>query len=307
MNAVTRFCISMSLLLLGAFAVNSTCQSNDEFIINRSESELDNRYQYPYDLLSLVIEATTADFGDGSLLVTDLHMSRNRIFRSLKAGEGINVIAEASKENWNEDLIPIKIPIRKGIQGFRLFIIKQENATLLANIKTLSQLVSLKTGSGSQWSTKVAMQQAGFDVVESTLYENLFNMLSKGRFVTFGRGVNEVFQEVSQFHLQYPELMVDEHLLLHIPLVTYYYVSPNQPRLAKRIEVGLKRIIENGQFDQLFYQRHCEFLLKAKLNNRLVFKIDNPYIAETDIISSVGKDFLLNPKDDFDTLCKPYR
>ncbi len=41
--------------------------------------------------------------------------------------------------------------------------------------------------------------------------------------------------------------MVDEHLLLHIPLVTYYYVSHNQPRLAKRIEVGLKRIIENGQ------------------------------------------------------------
>ncbi|MCT8985559.1 hypothetical protein [Shewanella phaeophyticola] len=306
MNAVTRFCISMSLLLLGAFALNPTCQSNDEFIINRSESELDNRYQYPYDLLTLVIEATTMDFGEGSLLMTDLHMSRNRIFRSLKEGDGINVIAEASKVSWNEELIPIKIPIRKGIQGFRVFIVKQENATVLANITSLPQFVSLKTGSGSQWSTKVAMQQAGFDVVESTLYDNLFNMLSKGRFVTFGRGVNEVFQEVSQFHQQYPELMVDEHLLLHIPLATYFYVSPNQPRLARRIEVGLQRIIENGQFDQLFYQRHCEFLLEAKLNNRLVFKIDNPYISETDI-SSVGNDFLLNPKDDFDTLCKQYR
>ena len=307
MNSPLRFYIVLSFLILAGIVASPTCQSNDQFMINRSESELDSRYQYTYELLALVIQATTADFGEGSLLVTDMHMSRNRIFRSLKEGDGINVIAEASKENWNEELIPIRIPIRKGIQGFRLFIIKKDNVSMLANITTLDQLISLKTGSGSQWSTKVAMQQAGFEVVESTLYENLFNMLSKGRFVTFGRGVNEVFQEVSLFSQQYPELMVDEHLMLHIPLVTYYYVSPNQPRLAKRIEVGLQRIIENGQFDQFFYQHHCEYLLKAKLNNRVIFKIDNPYIAETEVISLVGKHFLLNPKDDFDTLCQQYR
>ena len=57
--------------------------------------------------------------------------------------------------------------------------------------------MSLPTGSGCQWSTKIAMQQAGFKVVESVHYENLFNMLSKGRFITFGRGVNEAYQEIA--------------------------------------------------------------------------------------------------------------
>ena len=284
-----------------------TCQSDDQFVINRSESELDSRYQYTYDLLALIIEATKADFGEGSLVVAEMRMSRNRIFRSLKDGESINVIAEASRSTWNEELIPIKIPIRKGIQGFRVFIIKKDNASTLANITTLAQLTSLKTGSGSQWSTKYAMQQAGFDVMESTQYENLFTMLAKGRFVTFCRGVNEVFQEITQFNQLYPELIIDEHLMLHIPLATYYYVSPNQPRLAQRIQVGLQRIIENGQFDQLFYQRHCEFLLKSKLDKRLIFKIDNPYLSETEIISSLGNGFMLNPRDDFNQLCKQYQ
>ena len=307
MNAVQRSCLLLTLLIIGGMMLASTCHSEDQFVINRSESELDSRYQYTYDLLALVIEATHADFGEGSLVVADTRMSRNRIFRSLKGGEGVNVIAEAPQLEWNQELIPIKIPIRKGIQGFRLFIIKKDNIRTLANVSTLAQLMVLKTGSGSQWSTKFAMTKAGFDVVESTQYETLFNMLSKDRFITFGRGVNEVFQELSLFKPLYPELVVDEHVLLHIPLATYYYVSPNKPRLAQRIEVGLKRIIANGQFDQLFYQHHCEFLLNAKLYNRLIFKIDNPYISEAEITSVVGKDFLLDPKDDFEALCLQYQ
>ncbi|MGI2113124.1 hypothetical protein ACRN9G_05915 [Shewanella frigidimarina] len=306
MDDLRRFLWFFNLLIFGVLTGVSASYANDQFIINHSESELDNRYQYTYDLLTLVIEATKADFGEASLTVSDMIMSRNRIFRALKDGQTINVIAEASKLEWDEQLIPIRIPIRKGIQGFRIFIIKQENAAALANITTLAQLTSLNTGSGSQWSTKVALQLAGFNVVESTEYDNLFNMLSKGRFVTFGRGVNEIFQEVALFKQHYPELVVDEHIMLNIPLATYYYVSPNKPRLAQRIQIGLQRIIDNSQFDQLFYQHHCTYLLKSKLNQRLIFKIENPFISESEMTSIVGNDFLLNPKDDFSVLCSQY-
>lgn len=306
MDNLQRLGIIFCILSLWVLANIPVTYANDQFIINQSESKLDHRYQYTYDLLQLVIDATKADFGEASLQVSDLIMSRNRIFRALQEGETINVIAEASNLQWNKQLIPIKIPIRKGIQGFRIFIIKKENVSRLAQITSLAQLTALDTGSGSQWSTKVAMQQAGFKIIESNQYDSLFNMLLKGRFITFGRGVNEVFQEVEQFNQQYPDLVVDESIMLHIPLATYYYVSPNKPRLAQRIQIGLQRIIDNGQFDQLFYQRHCDFLIKSKLNQRLVFKIDNPFISESEMTSIVGKDFLLNPMDDFSILCKKY-
>lgn len=196
MDDLRRFLWFFNLLIFGVLTGVSASYANDQFIINHSESELDNRYQYTYDLLTLVIEATKADFGEASLTVSDMIMSRNRIFRALKDGQTINVIAEASKLEWDEQLIPIRIPIRKGIQGFRIFIIKQENAAALANITTLAQLTSLNTGSGSQWSTKVALQLAGFNVVESTEYDNLFNMLSKGRFVTFAPVLMKFFKRL---------------------------------------------------------------------------------------------------------------
>lgn len=293
------FCIGILTCIPNSHAV-------DTFKMNPPESENDHRYQYTYDLLTLIIEATNNDFGVASIQISDDIMSRNRIFRGLLEGNNINVMAEASNAQWDEQLIPIKIPIRKGIQGFRVFIIKDKNVSIMANVNTLAQLVALETGSGSQWSSKAAMQSAGFKVIESIHYDNLFNMLSMGRFVTFGRGINEAFKEIELFNSRYPDLVVDNHILLHIPLATYYYVAPDQPRLASRIQEGLKRIIAIGKFDELFYQRHCDFLLKSNMNHRTVFKIKNPLVSEAEMTSIVGKDFLINPSSDFSTLCKKY-
>ena len=301
-----RFSLFTLLFSIGIWTYIPNSYAVDTFIINPPESNNDHRYQYTYDLLTLIIEATNNDFGVGTIQISDVVMSRNRIFRGLLEGKTVNVIAEASNSQWDEQLIPIKIPIRKGIQGFRVFIIKKQNLPIMANINTLAQLMALDTGSGSQWSSKAAMQNAGFNVIESIQYDNLFNMLSMGRFITFGRGVNEAFQEVEQFKQQYPDLVVDDNILLHIPLATYYYVAPNQPRLATRIQEGLKRIIANGKFDELFYRRHCEFLLKSNINHRRVFKINNPLTTEAEMTSIVGKDFLLEQSSDFSALCEKY-
>ncbi|WP_249555720.1 MULTISPECIES: hypothetical protein [Shewanella] len=306
MMTFQRFSLFTLLFSIGIWTYIPNSYAVDTFIINPPESNNDHRYQYTYDLLTLIIEATNNDFGVGTIQISDVVMSRNRIFRGLLEGKTVNVIAEASNSQWDEQLIPIKIPIRKGIQGFRVFIIKKQNLPIMANINTLAQLMALDTGSGSQWSSKAAMQNAGFNVIESIQYDNLFNMLSMGRFITFGRGVNEAFQEVEQFKQQYPDLVVDDNILLHIPLATYYYVAPNQPRLATRIKEGLKRIIANGKFDELFYRRHCEFLLKSNINHRRVFKINNPLTTEAEMTSIVGKDFLLEPSSDFSTLCEKY-
>lgn len=306
MMTFQRFSLFTLLFCIGIWTYIPNSYAVDTFIINPPESNNDHRYQYTYDLLTLIIEATNNDFGVGTIQISDVVMSRNRIFRGLLEGKTVNVIAEASNSQWDEQLIPIKIPIRKGIQGFRVFIIKKQNLPIMANINTLAQLMALDTGSGSQWSSKAAMQNAGFNVIESIQYDNLFNMLSMGRFITFGRGVNEAFQEVEQFKQQYPDLVVDDNILLHIPLATYYYVAPNQPHLATRIQEGLKRIIANGKFDELFYRRHCEFLLKSNINHRRVFKIINPLTTEAEMTSIVGKDFLLEPSSDFSTLCEKY-
>lgn len=104
MDNLQRFRVFLRFLLLMGLTSAPITYANDQFIINHSESNLDHRYQYTYDLLQLVIDATNADFGQASLEVSDVIMSRNRILRELQDGQTINVIAEASSLEWNTKL-----------------------------------------------------------------------------------------------------------------------------------------------------------------------------------------------------------
>jgi hypothetical protein len=267
----------------------------NKIVLNKELSKLDSRYQYTYDLITLIIEATP-EFGPSEVETSNFHMTRGRALIELKSGKLVNVMAEAPKPEWDENLLVIPIPIRKGIQGLRVFIIGNKNDKLLKNINTLEGFKNLSTGSGTHWSTRTAMEEAGFEVITGSNYDGLFGMLSKGRFSTFGRGINEAYSEVENQQNKYPNLIVDTHVLLHIPLVTYFYVSPKAPEVAKRIKVGLLRLIESGSFDLFFYKRHCKDILKAQINKRKVFHIPNSLVSKKRMLSLVNDDYLIDAK-----------
>ena len=257
-------------------------------------------------MLTLIIEATP-EFGPSDVETSNFHMTRDRALIELKSGDLINVMAEAPKPEWDENLIVVPIPIRKGIQGFRVFVVNNKNTSLLKSVNTLEELKEFPTGSGSHWSTRTALENAGFEVITGSNYDGLFGMLSKERFLTFGRGINEAYSEVENQQNNYPNLIVDKHILLHIPLVTYFYVSPKKPEIAERIKVGLLRLIENGSFDWFFYKRHCKDILKAQINKRKVFHIPNSLVSKKRMLSLVNKDYLMDTKSKLYETCHKHQ
>ena len=288
------------LVLLSCLA--SLTNASQDVIFNKPLSPFDPRYIYAYELMELIYKVTP-EYGNAKIRTSDFNMTRSRIFQELKKGTLVNVVAEAPQKEWDSNLIAVPIPIRKGLQGFRIFIIKDKNVEKLAQVDSLKSLQSLSTGSGRAWSTRLAMEKSGFLVVTSNGYESLFAMLSVDRFTTFGRGVNEAYQEVHSHQAQYPDLVVDEHILLKIPLASYFYVSPAFPELADRIKVGLLRLIDNGDFDQFFYQKYCSDILKANMAKRMLFKIDNPQVSRERMLSLVDDDFLLDPTISYQKIC----
>ncbi|MEM9633652.1 MAG: amino acid ABC transporter substrate-binding protein, partial [Pseudomonadota bacterium] len=149
----------------------------------------------------------------------------------------------------------------------------------LAEVDTLEKLQAFPTGSGAQWSTRSVMEQAGFQVVTSEDYEALFKMLKLRRFLTFGRGINEVFKEQESFVDSNQSLIVEKTLCLFIPLPTYFFVSPAHPDLARLIEIGLKQMIADGSFDRHFLDFHHADLSRANLSKRKIFAISNPNLS----------------------------
>lgn len=274
-----RSCHLILFTLLFSFVVVSAT-AEEVILVNRPLSADDKRYDYPQALLLKILERTSARYGPAHIEQAPVHMKRDRTLHELMKGNLIHVMAEAPKPEWVEKLLPVRIPIRKGIQGFRLFLIRKENQSVLSKITTLGELKAIATGTGAQWSTTRVLEKSGFNAVTGNHYEGLFDMLMSDRFMTFGRGINEVFVEYESRKETFPDLAVEQDLLLYIPLPTYFFISPTKPHLAERIKAGLLAMIDDGTFDEFFEQHFGPLIQKANLSERKIFKINNPNLSQ---------------------------
>ncbi|ASP36397.1 hypothetical protein [Labrenzia sp. VG12] len=173
----------------------------------------------------------------------------------------------------------MRVPLHKGLQGIRLFLINKRDQQDLSEVKTLKDLQRFPTGSGEQWSITPVLRDSGFHVVTAEGQRELYEMLRLRRMITFGRGVFEIFEELEKYGAGYPELVVEDHLALFVPLPVYFFVSPRHPELARHIETGLQRMIEDGSFDEHFLKYHGEDIEKASLSRRTLFRIPNPHLS----------------------------
>ena len=249
-----------------------------EVTINAPFSELDSRYEYPRELLELVMAATAVSDSPCTVKTSPVVMLRERSLHELIDGSIIQVMAEATQASWEQQLLTVRIPIRKGLQGYRLLLIRSSDQGRIAELN-VDQLKRLPSGGGHDWTTTPLMRQAGFNMVTGSDYNSLFRMLDRSRIDTFARGVNEVFHEQQSFSKVYPGLTVDSHWLLYIPLPTYFFVTPHRPDLAERIERGLRQLIQDGRFDQLFMRYFGDDIRQARLDQRRLIRIDNPNLS----------------------------
>lgn len=264
-------------LILG-FAHHSL--ANDIIRIIQAHSELDKRYIYSHALLHAILENTRGEHGDYEIQLVLTDTQRNRALVEILSGETINVHVVPTKAEWEEKTIPIRIPVRKGLLGYRLFLIHKDKQETFSAIKELDELKSLRAGLRQQWSTTKAMQTLGFNVVTGSDYEGLFGMLAtRERFDYFPRGVNEVFTEYKTRKDIHPEIRIEQNKALYLPLPTYIFVSPAFPSLAIRLEKGLQRIVEDGSFDVLFMEHHRDSICEANLAMRQIFYVDNPLLT----------------------------
>jgi hypothetical protein len=297
---VCRIGIASTMVLVTFFSHLSL--AGQPVLINQPLSDVDPRYEYIYELLSLVLETTEAEHGALELQQASMVISRDRTLASLIAGNSIHVMAEAPKPHWGENLLSVEIPLRKGMQGFRVFILHSRNESKLRSVNSFDELINLPTGSGTQWSTRQAMEMAGFDVVTSPSYKGLFGMLSANRFTTFSRGINEAYREVEAHKHDYPNLIVDDKFLLQIPLPTYFYVTPKRPKLAQRIRRGLLQLTASGEFDRFFYRYHCDDLVRSHMSERRLFKVNNPLLEKPESLEDTAR--WIDPKTDYASLCR---
>lgn len=211
-------------------------------------------FDYRWQLLRLVL--AKAGRLDGPLSIQDSQaVSQSRATRQLISGE-LDVLAFGTNAERERDLLPVRFDISLGIVGMRLLLIRREDQTRIGSMDSTQMRHRLVFGLNTDWADLPVLRANGFKVTTASGYQNLFAMLSEGRFDAFPRGLNEALLEMRRFGPKYPGLAIESSKALYFSYPIYFWVHKSRQDLADRIDTGLKRAMADGSLRQLFERHH---------------------------------------------------
>lgn len=241
--------------------------------VKAPEAEGDVRDGFFRDMLSLAL-SKTAEAGP-FVVVPGLPSNQARAIDNLKNGH-LDVIWTIPTEEREREMLPVRIPLEKGLLGWRVFLIPDGTQKVFDKIRTLDDLKTVKFGQGRDWNSTKVLVAAGLDVVKVGTYDGLFAMTQQGKIDAFPRGLNEAWAELAA--RPNSGLVVESSILLKYKVTSYFFVAKDNKALATRLETGLRRALADGSFDALVisHPTHNAMLAQAGLERRRVIEIDNP-------------------------------
>lgn len=273
-----RFLFLLSQLMI--FAGVTTFDSKaDTLVVRYNQASIfsdDPEQKYYAQLLKLALDETIDDYGPYQLQAVKIDMLQQRSISMLKDQDNIDVIWTVTSIEREQQLQAVYVPLLKGLMGNRVFLIKKGEQKHFDHVQGLGDLKRLRAGQGINWPDTTILKYNELNV-QQALGTSLYKMLDKKRFDYFPRSITEVIKEQGE----YPQLMIENSLMLQYFSPIYFFVNKTKRSLAQRIEVGLIRAIDNGKFDQTFYASRDVNALMAqlKLNDRKIIKLDHPYIS----------------------------
>ncbi len=275
---------SVCLLFLCLLLLPSLSRAENIILYPRPESASDGRYHYHIDLLRNALLKTQEEYGRATVAPALFTMNEPRMIKVLETGVGlVDVVIKPTSIELEQRLTPVRIPLDKGLLGWRVFLIHEKNQELFSLVETLDDLRALALGQAAGWTDVEIYKKNGFRVVTGDTYGQLFDMLMVDRFDYFPRGVEEAPKELAYYSQEHPAMAIEESIVLHYPFVRYFWTANNDYglKLRERLTLGLQRMIEDGTFDALFRVHKRDALEGLHLGGRRVFELANPFLPES--------------------------
>ncbi|KPD31767.1 MULTISPECIES: substrate-binding periplasmic protein [Pseudomonas aeruginosa group] len=249
-----------------------------ERLVYPRHSEGRNPEPYVVELLQLALARSGGNY---RLEPSPQPMPQSRAQLRLEQDDpSLQVMWAQTRNDLEDALLPVRIPIYRGLIGWRLPLVSTAHKELLAPVRSLDDLRRFRFGQRQDWADTAILRANGLEVKTSQNYESLFRMLDAGRFEVFPREVVVVDGELEDASRAGLHLAIDEHVVLHYPAAFYFFVSRQRPELADAIRRGLEKAIDDGSFERLF-ERHFKTLLgKLALQNRRIIELENPYLPK---------------------------
>lgn len=242
---------------------------------NRSQP----RQIYERKVLTAVLEVTEPGFGPWKIEESiDEYPGDEEALVFSEKGHDLFVTIAGNQKFDEDDMIVIPEPMTKNLLGYRIPIIRKDNEAIFNEINEPADIQKLRHGIPLTWSDAVIFRENGYEVVEDGSFDDIFDRLHDGLFDYSAYGANEVLGIYENRASKREGLMIDNNILLFYQFPLVFYVNPDLPELAERIESGMQKIIESGTLDEIFDAHYGDITDQLNLNERILFILDNPLI-----------------------------
>lgn len=227
----------------------------------------DSRGFYPIELLQMALQRAGGVY---RLVPARGEMSQARSLREVELDRGIDVAWTFSTRGIEQRLRPIRIPIDRGLLGWRLFLARAGHAAPADERALRAQ----RLVQGHDWADLTVLAHNGFRVAAASDYGGMFQLLRSGRIDLFPRSVSEIWAELDG--PQGEQLQVLAQWALVYPAPVYYFVRRQREDLALMIERGLLECLSDGGMKELFLRHFRRPIQHSKLDSRRQLRLVNP-------------------------------
>lgn len=232
---------------------------------------------YFVGLMCLALEKTKPKYGPFEIRQPSEVSTQARNMAQLLNGNEVDLLWTMTSREREDALLAVRLPLIKGFMGRRVFLIRPGDQSRFKDISNLQELATLTAGQGSHWPDTQVLRANDLPVQTVTQFELLFSMLKGGRFDYFPRGLHEVNSEL----LLHPDLLLEQELMLEYPAPMYFFVHPDNKRLADRLLEGLQLAQKDGSFDAYFNAHPVTAGVQEQVNSarRRVIHLRNPLLS----------------------------
>lgn len=136
---LSRLYAAMSLVLMLCATAAHGAALKVTYPVN--ETAGDTRFNDLMEILQTALEKTTSEFGPFELEASKQKMNEERYLAELQKGQVINIAWSSTSTEKEAALLPLRIPLRKGILGYRVALISKENQAKIDQVKSLADQI----------------------------------------------------------------------------------------------------------------------------------------------------------------------
>lgn len=246
--------IMRNLLYLTTLLFIFNCQATQVVRTIGQQKADDASYDYFIQLLEKSLTVTNEEYGAFEIKTVP-HPGQERVMMLLSAEKFYDVVWSGSSKQRDSKLLKVPFPLFKGGLGWRGSVIRKKDTDKFASMTRIEQLSAWAACQGMHWPDADVLEQNGLAVSRVTHFDSMLQMLVLKRCDYLPLSIFEGAAELALVSDSFEELTFSDEVILSYPMTMNFYVHAGNMALANRLELGLIRLHESGEFER-FMRSH---------------------------------------------------